>query len=62
MSLTYHIKKKTVIYWQLMAMLNLDYCRALVDHHQDCGPGSSMRPRYWDELPTNRYVNHLRCA
>jgi hypothetical protein len=38
MSLTYHIKKKTVIYWQLMAMLNLDYCRALVDHHQDCGP------------------------
>lgn len=39
MSLTYHIKHRTILYWQIMSMLNLEYCHALIDHHSNiCGP------------------------
>jgi hypothetical protein len=39
MSLTEHIKKRTLLYWQIVSMLNLEYCRGLLNHHsQICGP------------------------
>lgn len=39
MSLTSHIKNRTILYWQIVSMLNLEYCCALIDHHSKiCGP------------------------
>lgn len=51
MSLTSHIRSQSIIFWHIVSILNLDYCRELIKHHQQiCGrvihrpvPGTDFR-------------------